>query len=79
MLGDINDVVSVNVEKCRADQLCGPNLQQMAILIEYLDTIILAIRDLQPPAPIDPNAMRQIELTRRGARFTPRKHMFPLG
>ena len=75
VLGDVNDVVRIDIEERRTDQLGRPDLQQFSLLIEHLHAIVLAIGDQQPPAPIDPHAMRQVELPRRVARLTPREQM----
>src|SRR5215831_20386837 len=37
MLGDIDDVVSIHVEKGRADECCGPDLQKFAVLVKDLN------------------------------------------
>src|SRR4029077_14720124 len=75
VLGDVNDVVRIDIKERRADQFGRPDLQQFSLLIEHLHAIVLAIGDQQPSAPIDPHAMRQIELPRRLARLAPREQM----
>src|SRR5579859_2812638 len=75
MFGNVNDVVWIDIEECRTDQLGGPGCQQPAFLIEYLHPIILPIGNQQPAATIDPHTMRQVELAWCFAWFTPRKQM----
>ena len=58
VLRDIDDVVSIHVEKGRANQRRGPDLQQFAILIKDLDAVVLAVRHQHAPVLINPDAMR---------------------
>src|SRR5439155_14279922 len=69
VLGHVDRVVVVDIEKCRADQLGRPDGQQFAFLVEDLDPIVFAVRDQHTPAAVDPHAMRQVELSRAISRL----------
>ena len=58
VLGDIDDVVSIHVEKGRANQRRGPDLQQFAILVKDLHAVVLAVRHQHAPVLINPDAVR---------------------
>jgi hypothetical protein len=58
VLRDIDDVVSIHVEKGRANQRCRPDLQQLAVLVKDLDAVVLAVRHQHAPVLIKPDAMR---------------------
>ena len=58
VLGDVNDVLVIDIEKGRADQLGRPDFKQLAGLIEDLHAIVFAIGDEDAAAPVDPDAMR---------------------
>ena len=75
MLGDVHHVVRIDVEERRTDQLGRPDLQQPAIQIEHLHTIVLSIGHQKPAPPVDPYAMRQVELSWPLARLTPREQI----
>ena len=79
MLGDVHDVVGIDVEERGTDQFGRPDFQQPSVEIEHLHTIVLAIGHQQPASPIDPHAMRQVELSRRGPRLAPREQMLCVG
>src|SRR5262252_337541 len=58
MLRNIDDVVSIHVEKGRANQRCGPDPQKFAVLVKDLDTVVLAVRHQHAPVLINPDTMR---------------------
>src|SRR5712691_3339552 len=57
VLGDIDDVVSIHVEKGWANQCRGPDLQKFAVLVKNLDAVVLAVRHQHTPVLINPDAM----------------------
>src|SRR5579859_2228890 len=71
MFRNIHDVLVVDVEERRPDQLRRPDCLKFAVEIEDLHTIILTIRHQQATSPVIPDPMRQIELAGTGARLTP--------
>src|SRR5262245_2063774 len=58
VLRDIDDVISVDIEKGRANQRGGPDLQQCAILVKNLDAIVLAVSHHHTAVFISPDAVR---------------------
>src|SRR3954452_1656114 len=50
-IGDINDVVPVDIDSARAAEL-RPLVDELAVLVEKLDAIVLAVTDEQPPQRI---------------------------
>src|SRR6516165_7450916 len=79
VLRDVNDVVIVDIEERRADQFGRPNRQQFAVLIEDLHPVVFAVGHQHPAAPVDPDAVRQVELAGRRPRFAPGEQMFGVG
>src|SRR5271167_2716777 len=79
VLGDVNDVVGVDIKEGRANQFGRPDIQQFAALVEDLHPIVLAVGHQHPAAPVDPYAVRQVELSRRGARLAPGELVFGIG
>jgi PAS domain S-box-containing protein len=71
VLGDVDDVVIIDIEEGRADQLDRPDLEQFAVLVEHLHPVVFPVGDEHAAAPVDPDTMRQVELPRRGARLAP--------
>src|SRR4029077_14031083 len=71
VLGDVDDVVGVHIERRRTDELGRPDLEELALLVEDLHAIVLAITHEHAPAPIDPDAMGQRELPRARAGLAP--------
>ena len=71
VLNDVNNILRVDIDHCRPDELGRPNVQQLAVLIEHLHPVILTIRHQQTPAPVYPHRVRQVELARRSARLAP--------
>ena len=76
VLGDIDDVVVVDIEERHPDQLGRPHRQQFAALVEHLDPVVLAVGDQHPAAAVDPHPVRQVELSRCGAGLPPREQVF---
>src|SRR5437899_2262972 len=54
VLGDVDDVGGVHVERRRTDELGRPDQQELAVLVEHLDTVVLPVAHEDTPAPIDP-------------------------
>src|SRR6516225_552196 len=79
VLGDVDDVVLVDIEERGADQLGRPDGQQFAVLVEDLHSVVFTIGHEQTAAAIDPYAVRQVELPGRIARLTPGEEMLAVG
>ena len=79
VLGDVDDVVVVDIEERDADQLDRPDRQQLAVLVEDLHPVVLAVGDQHPPAAVDPQPVRQVELARPVARLAPGLEIFHIG
>src|SRR5436190_1559393 len=79
VLGDVDRVLGIDIEECRADQFGRPDFEQLSVLIEHLHAVVLAVGDKQAAAPVDPDAVRQIELPRRVAGLAPGELVFGLG
>src|SRR5919109_2878748 len=73
MLGDVDDVLVIHIEKRWADQLRRPDGEQLPILIEDLHAVVLTVGDQQASAAIDPHPMGQVELPRGLPRLAPRE------
>ena len=56
MLGDVDDVVGVHVERGRADELGPPDLLKLAVLVEDLDAIVKQALDAVKSATQEPTA-----------------------
>ena len=61
-IGDVDDVVSVDEDAARPAELV-PLIEEVAVLVEDLDAIVLAVADEQPAARVDGDRVRHVELT----------------
>ena len=57
-------VVPVDVDAARPAELL-PLIEELAVLVEDLDAVVLAVADEQPPLRIDRERVRHVELARR--------------
>ena len=71
VLGDVDDILVVDIKERDADQRDRPDRQEIAVLVEDLDAVIFAVSDEEPAAAVDPQTVRQVELARRVARLAP--------
>ena len=69
-VSDVDHVVSVNVHAARPAEL-EPLRDKLAVLIEDLDSVVLAIADKQPSSRIEGNRVDDIEFTRSHAFTAP--------
>src|SRR5262245_17614036 len=58
VLGDVDDVIVIHVEKRWADQLRRPHGEELTILIEDLHAVVFPVGDQQASATINPHPMR---------------------
>src|SRR5712691_2861935 len=79
VLGDIDDVGGVHIEKRWTDQFCRPDLQKLTILIKDLYAVVLAVGHEYTPVLVDPHAVRQVELSRCRARLAPGEEVRAIG
>src|SRR5262245_6055723 len=79
VLGNVDDVGLVHVEHGGADQPGGPEPEEMAGLVEDLHAVVLAIAHEDPAVPVDPHAVRQVELSGGRARLAPRRQVSAVG
>src|SRR5215469_10848227 len=79
VLRNVDDVLGVDVEHGRTDQLGLPGVQEGAVLVEDLHPVVLPIAHHDAPVPIDPHAVGQIELAGAGAGFAPGAQMRAVG
>src|SRR5262249_27449925 len=68
---NIDHVVSIDVDAARPTEL-EPLRDELAVLIENLDAIVLAITDEQPSSRIEDERVRNIEFARAHAFPAPR-------
>src|SRR5690242_538788 len=76
-IGDIDDVILVDVDSARAAEL-RPLIEQFAVLVENLDAVVLPVADEQPPLRIHRDRVGNVELAARGALFAPGLDELPL-
>src|SRR6266849_285526 len=69
-IGHVEDVVAVDVEAARPAEL-PPFGEEFSILVEYLDAVVRAVADEQPPGRIHGETMRDIEFALSLARLAP--------
>src|SRR5216683_7489823 len=79
VLGNVDDVVGVDVEYRRPDQLGRPGVQEGALLVEDLHPVVLPIAHHDAPVPVDPHAVGQVELAGAGAALAPGVQMRAVG
>lgn len=53
VLGDVNHILIVDIEGRDTDDLGRPDRQEVAVLVEDLDTIVLAVGGEEPAAAVD--------------------------
>src|SRR5215470_14402752 len=66
---NVDDVIVVDVEEGRSDQLGRPDAEQFTLQVEDLNAIVLAVGYQQAAAPVIPDAMRHVELSWSLARL----------
>src|SRR5215471_16387619 len=76
-ISDIDDVVSVDVDAARPAEL-RPLANVIAVLIENLDAIVVAVADKKASARIHRQRVRGIELARSGSLLAPGLDEFAL-
>src|SRR6185369_7189879 len=69
-VGDVDDVVPVDIDAARPAEL-APDIQQLAVLVEDRDAVVPAVADEQPPAAVQGDGVRHLELSRCAAARTP--------
>src|SRR4030095_2009514 len=69
-VGDIDVVAPVDENAARAAEL-GPLVDEPAVLIESLNTVVVAVADEKPALGIEGEAVRLIELTGSAAGLAP--------
>src|SRR5262249_52063318 len=69
-IGDVDDVVLVDEDAARPAEL-RPLVEVVALLIEDLDAVVLAVADEQPAARIHGQRVGNIDLARTGALLAP--------
>src|SRR5262249_1770722 len=69
-VGDVHHVVLRNPEAARPSELF-PGVEQLAVLIENLDPVVLAIADEQPALRIERDRVRLADLIRAVAFHSP--------
>src|SRR5262245_5322467 len=69
-IGDVDHVVLVDVDAARTAELV-PLVEELAVLIEDLHAVVVAIADEQPAARIHRQRVRLIELAVAAAQFAP--------
>ena len=57
VLGDVDDVVLVNVDDRRTDELAGPVDQMLSLLVKDLDPVVFAVGDEEAAFTVDPAAV----------------------
>ena len=70
VVGHVQRVVLRDVEAARSAEL-RPLLEELAVLIEELDAVVVAVRDEQPAPRVERERMRYEELSGGGARTSP--------
>src|SRR6266849_6254160 len=79
VLGNVDDVVGVDIEHRRPDQLGRPRVQECALLVEDLHPVVLPIAHHDTPVPVDPHAVGQVELAGVGPGLAPGAQMRAVG
>src|ERR1700737_2479411 len=74
-IGHVNDVVFINENSARPAELL-PLRYKIAILVEDLNPIVIAIPDEKAPLRIESQAVRQVKLSGACSFFPPRLNEF---
>src|SRR6476660_1931152 len=77
-IGHVDDIVFVDEDRARSAELF-PLGEEFAVLIENLDADIDSVGDENPPAGIECDAVRFIELARAGSLLSPCLNQFTIG
>jgi len=56
----------------------APLRLELAVAVEHLDPVILAVGNIDPPVGITMNVVRQVEFTLTNAAFAPGEQVFPV-
>src|SRR5262249_51940863 len=69
-IGDVDRIVRGNRDAARSAEL-APLVEQVAVLIENLDAVVLAVADKQAPARVDRDRVRLAQLAAAGSLPAP--------